>query len=187
MSRPRPCERKCRTCGYWKHHSRFHNWRSKGSLATKFAADCLDCETTARNEEKNKDRALWIIKQRTQDHAKKHGLTTEFMWVNMNWRSLVPMMRAMMTEEALCTSCGHAFDSEPDIQLEHRDPPRHLKDYARLHARNIGLACASCNGKKSKTPYAVWLDREEAARLSNEVDRSSWANQPDYGPLFEPR
>jgi hypothetical protein len=94
------------------------------------------------------------------------------MWVDMNWRALVPVFRAMCTPEAFCLSCGHKFDHERDIQIEHRAPPRHIDDYARIHARNIGLACASCNRGKSIAPYEEWLDREEERRLSNQADRS---------------
>jgi hypothetical protein len=183
---PRPCERKCRTCGYWKHYSRFQRKAGKRSLS-RFSPDCRDCETKARNERKNEDRPLWIIKERARDHATKHGLAFEFMWINMNWRSLVPMARAMMTEEALCTSCGHGFDNERDIQLEHRSPPRYRGDLARVHARNIGLACASCNRGKSDAPYDDWLDQQEEARLSNEADltRMPATQLPVQMALFE--
>lgn len=169
---PRPCERKCRACGYWKHYSRFRNKSGVRSNSTKFAADCKDCETKTRNERKNEDRALWIIKLRARDHAAKHNLTFEFMWINMNWRSLVPLVRAMMTDEGLCASCGHGFDNERDIQLEHRSPPRFRGDLARIHRRNIDFLCASCNRGKSDVDYDDWLDRQEEARLSNEADLS---------------
>lgn len=171
----RDCERECRECGKWKHYSRFHNWRSKGSLATKFAADCLDCQQKQRNKRKNKDRALWIIKERAQDYARKYGISSKFIWVNMNWRALVAPFRGFMTPEGLCVSCGHKFDSDQDIQLEHREPVRTFPDKidtGRIHARNIAISCASCNRRKSNIPYAEWLDREEEARISNEANPS---------------
>jgi len=110
------------------------------------------------------------LKERARDHAAKHGLSFEFMWVNMNWRSLVTMARAMMTDEALCSSCGHGFDNERDIQIEHRNPPRFRGDTTRIHARNIGFSCASCNRAKSNMDYDDWLEQQEGARLSNEAD-----------------
>ena len=89
----------------------------------------------------------------------------------MNYRALVPVFRAMMTDEARCLCCGHPFDNERDIQIEHNNAPRHRQDFARLHTRNLSIACASCNGAKSKTPYDAWLDQQEEARLSNESYR----------------
>ena len=186
MSIPRPCERQCRTCGYWKHHSRFRSKSGKGSLSTKFASDCRDCETKHRNAEKNKDRALHIMKERARDHAAKHGVSFDFMWINMNWQSLVPIYRALLTDEASCTCCGHRFDHERDIQIEHNNPPRFAGDFARLHARNISFACASCNRTKSDAAYDEWLDRQEQARLSNEDNPSpSLVREPNPGPLFD--
>jgi hypothetical protein len=123
------------------------------------------------------------MRERARDHAAKHGVSFDFMWINMNWRSLVPAYRAMMTDEALCTCCGHRFDNERDIQIEHNNPPRHTGDLARLHARNISFACASCNRGKSATPYDEWLDQQEQARLSNEVDRKKitlFDQQPEF-------
>ena len=74
----------------------------------------------------------------------------------------------MMTSEGLCQGCGHPFVNERDIQLDHIEPPRSEKDWARLHTRNLRLACASCNGTKGKKVFSEWLDEQEGARLSNE-------------------
>jgi len=184
MSIPRPCERQCRTCGYWKHHSRFRIKAGHGSMS-RFFPDCRDCETKQRNERKNEDRALWIMKERAREHARKTGVSFDFMWMNMNWRALVPPFRAMMSKGALCLCCGHQFLNERDIQIEHNNPPRFLGDFARLHARNISLACASCNRTKSDAPYSEWLDQQEEARLSNQANPSpSLTREPDPGPLF---
>lgn len=85
----------------------------------------------------------------------------------MNYRALVPLLRAMMTPEGLCLACGHAFVNERDIQIEHIEPPRDDKDWARLHARNLRLCCGSCNRTKGKKSFLEWLDEQEGARLSN--------------------
>lgn len=186
---PRPDERLCSKehggCGYWKHHSRFRNWEDVRTHLTRFAVRCLDCETKERNERKNEDRPLWIVRERARRYARKYGVSFDFMWINMNWRSLVPMYRAMRTEEGLCTSCAHPFDSEPDVQFDHICPMRSDKDYARLHARNIAIRCSSCNRGKADKPYDEWLDQQEGARLSNEENPSAaLMREPDPGPLF---
>lgn len=170
---PRPCERRCIQCGEWKHHSRFHSWRRKdrGSNSTdapiRFSVRCRDCEQKLRNEKKNEDRPKAIIEQRARAAAARAGKSFEFFWVQMNYRALVPLLRAMMTEEGLCLGCGHKFQNERDIQIEHCEAPRSDTDWARLHARNLRLTCGSCNRTKSQKPFAQWLDEQEGARISN--------------------
>ena len=169
----RPCERRCVKCGLWKHFSRFRNFRQHGSLKDiGFSAKCRDCEQIERNEKKNEDRPSSIIDNRAAVWARKLGVTKEFMLVNMNWNALKPVLRAMMSDEGLCLSCGHGFEGDRDIQIEHREPPRDNQDWARHHARNIGIFCQSCNGTKGNKPYAPWLDEQEEARISNERHRA---------------
>jgi len=135
-----------------------------------FKPECRDCEQKARNEKKNADRPLAIIRQRAAVAATKAGVSREFMWVQMNYRGLVPYMRAAMSSEGLCLCCGHPFQNERDIQIEHIEPPRGPRDWDRLHARNLRLGCGSCNRTKGKKPFADWLDEQEGARLSNLAD-----------------
>lgn len=172
MTKPRPCERFCPGCERWKHHARYRSWRQRqgrnGSVSTKFARLCRDCEQIERNERKNEDRPLAIIRKRAADHARRAGAPFEFFWINMNYRALVPYYRAALSSEGLCLSCGHPYDDEKDVQIEHRAPPRHKQDWARLHARNLGFACANCNGTKTSKEYERWLDEQEDCRLSNE-------------------
>jgi 5-methylcytosine-specific restriction endonuclease McrA len=179
MADPRPCERRCKPvsqggCGEWKHYSRFHSWkdkrRSNSTIAVQFSPLCRDCEQRIRNEKKNADRPLAIIENRARAMAVKVGESFEFVWIQLNYRSLVPLMRAMMTPEGLCQGCGHDFVNERDIQIEHLEPPRIARDFARQHTRNLRLFCGSCNGTKGKKPFAVWLDEQEGARLSNLTD-----------------
>jgi len=167
---PRPCERQCVQCRNWKHHSRFRSQKldRHGTVSiTTFRARCKACEQKNRNETKNSDRPRSIIEQRARAAASKAGESLEFFWTQMNYQSLVPMLRAMLTPEGLCCGCGHEFLNERDIQIEHCEPPRHAKDWARLHTRNLRLFCASCNGAKTKKPFAEWLDEQEDARLSH--------------------
>jgi 5-methylcytosine-specific restriction endonuclease McrA len=179
---PRPCERRCTRCKEWKHYSRFRSFKTRYGV-TQFRPKCKACEQIERNEKKNADRPAAIIDNRAANQASKAGVAKSFFLVNMNFRALVPMLRAMMTPEGLCTSCGHPFLNERDIQLEHREPPRHSQDWARLHARNIGLACTSCNGTKGPKPYAIWLDEQESTRLTNEYSRSPQSPDPPMVPV----
>ena len=184
----RPCERQCRTCKLWKHHSRFRQRQRPTPHGTvwEFDPDCRDCQQKIRNEQKNTDRPLAIIRQRAATIARRSGESTEFALTQLNYAALVPVLRALMTPEGLCQSCGHQFLNERDIQIEHLEPPRHQRDFARLHARNIRLGCGSCNRTKGSKPYAVWLDEQEGARLSNLAGRQSPAGpSPDQGELFQ--
>ena len=178
---PRPCERQCPRCEQWLHTSRFRS-RQQGThgsvCTTKFNRLCRACEQKERNERKNEDRPLAIMKHRAGAHATKYGASPRFFWVNMNYRALVPVLRAMLGPEGVCLSCGHKFVNERDIQIEHRFPPRHRQDWARLHARNLTLLCGSCNNGKHSIDPAIWLDDQEAARIANEPQ--SW-----QGTLWE--
>jgi hypothetical protein len=170
MSDPRPCERKCAgPCGEWKHHSRFvgRKRRSPNGTVWEFNKTCRDCEQKARNEKKNADRPLAIIQNRAASAATKAGVSREFFWVQMNYRALVPILRALLSPDGLCLGCGHSFLGERDIQIEHWYPPRSVQDWALLHTRNLRFTCASCNGTKSHKPPLQWLDEQEGARLSN--------------------
>jgi 5-methylcytosine-specific restriction endonuclease McrA len=167
----RPCERQCERCKEWKHHSRFKAKRIPHSTVGKiyFSPRCRACDQIERDEKKNADRPLYVIRQRaaTAGH-KAGGVGTEFFMTQMNYHNgLVPLMRILMSDEGRCITCGHAFLNEHDIQIEHIRPPRHNQDWARLHARNLRLFCASCNRSKSNKPFDDWLDEEEEKRLSN--------------------
>jgi len=173
---PRPCERQCKgQCGLWKHYSRFRSWGTRSGKfhqgerfsTVSFAPVCKDCEQKERNEKKNTDRPKAIIEQRARSAATKAGVSFQFFWTEMNYRALVPVLRASLTEEGLCLGCGHDFVNERDIQIEHLEAPRHQQDWARLHTRNLRLFCASCNGTKARKPFFEWLDEEEIKRLSN--------------------
>ena len=169
---PRPCERQCKgPCGLWKHYSRFRSWKDKrlrnSTVSVEFSRICRDCEQKERNEKKNLNRPKAIIEQRAKAAAIKASASFDFFWIQMNYQALVPMMRALLSPEALCLCCGHKFENERDIQIEHHNPPRHSQDWALLHTRNLGFACGSCNRTKGAKPNIQWLDEEESKRLSN--------------------
>ena len=174
----RPCERQCAKCFEWKHYSRFRSWKHRRAqtsmdVCIEFRPMCKDCEQIERNERKNVDRASAIIDGRAARAARTAGVPKPFFWINMNWQGLVDEMRPKMTPEARCLVCGHPFLNERDIQIEHREPLRHPQDWARHHARNISISCASCNQTKRDKPYAQWLDEQEEARKSNEAHRTA--------------
>lgn len=165
----RPCERHCPGCNQWLHHSRFRvSTQGHRTVSLLFKRLCKACEQIQRNERKNVDRAKAIIKKRAINRAGYLQVPPSFMLINMNWYSLVPQLRALMSKEGRCQICGHMFLNERDIQIEHHEPPRHRGDWAREHARNLGLGCTACNGTKSNKPFAQWLDEQESARLSNQ-------------------
>lgn len=167
MSDPRPCERQCAQCNEYKHYSRFKLKTAGNASVSRFNSVCRDCEQRVRNEKKNADRPRAIIEQRAAAAAAKAGVSRQFFWVQMNYRALVPIMRALMSDEGLCLDCGHKFVNERDIQIEHWYCPRSLQDWALLHTRNIGFTCGSCNRTKGVKPPLQWLDEQEGARLSN--------------------
>ena len=179
---PRPCERQCPGAHgeiHWRHHSRFGSRKRKnpdGSVRIVFDRLCKDCEQILRVEKKNEDRPRAIIYGRAEAHRNRFapGVPVDFFWVNMNYQAQVPLYRALTSPEGLCPCCGHAFDDEKDIQIEHRAPPRKNlghPDWARLHGRNLGFGCGNCNGTKTNKEYERWLDEQEDARQTNEADR----------------
>jgi hypothetical protein len=181
----RPCERQCAECKLWKHHSRFRTWKRRHStVSTAFSLRCRDCEQRLRNIVKNEDRPRALILQRAAQAATKAGCSREFFWVQMNYRNLVPILRAAMTKESQCLGCGHAFLNERDIQIEHIEPPRSLTDFARLHARNLRLLCGSCNRTKGPKSFTIWLDEQEQARASHLAEPVPLP--PVQGQLFPP-
>jgi HNH endonuclease len=189
--RPRPCERQCKECGEWKHHSRFRSFRNNpgrnSTNSTKvisFSPRCRDCEQKKRNEKKNTDRPKAVIEQRARSAASKASTSFDFFWIQMNYRALVPELRALMTDEGLCKGCGHRFMNERDIQIEHIEPPRFEKDWARLHARNLRLVCGSCNRTKGNKPNSEWLDEQEGARLSNLKRPNSEVKNEETGDVW---
>jgi hypothetical protein len=159
----------CRTCGQWLHPTRFRvtnkpDARRHTSVPT-FEPDCRLCEQTKRDLAKNTNRPRALIEYRAKKRARESGVTLAFVMADLNYEALVGPFAAAAAG-GLCPNCGHPFRNERDIQLDHCEPPRHPKDWTRLHARNLGFLCGTCNSGKGKKPYASWLDDQEQARLS---------------------
>jgi len=158
----------CSGCDQWLHPSRFRpSEKGHGSVA-RFHSQCRACEQSNRTDRKNEDRALAIIRSRASNIARRAHVPLEFVMNDLNYRSLVVPLRAVLDhpEDAVCGNCGHGYINERDCQLDHREPPRHDQDFARLHATNVTLVCASCNTSKGNREYSVWLDEQEQTRRS---------------------
>lgn len=130
----------------------------------------------------NADRALVIVQQLAATAAHNAGVNAEFFMTEMNYRWLVPVMRELMSD-GQCLSCGHAFLGERDIQIEHIEPPRHKQDWARLHARNLGLFCGVCTTTRRGKPFEQWLreqwlkEQESTPRVGPRVNRKPPGNR----------
>jgi 5-methylcytosine-specific restriction endonuclease McrA len=137
-------------------------------MCTKFNKLCKACEQIDRNERTNGDRAKSIIEGRAQQRAHDLGLSRYFFLVEMGWNTLIVPLRALLDNpDARCQSCGEPFLNHRDIQIEHIEAPRFRGDEAREHARNLRFLCQSCNVTKQKMGHSVWLDDQNAARISN--------------------
>jgi hypothetical protein len=114
--------------------------------------------------EENADEGVAFIRRLAAAAARKAGETTEFFMSEMNYRALVPIMRELKNGGLLCQSCRRPLASERDIQIDHILPPRHAKDWARLHAGNLVWFCRACNSSRSGKPFTQWLDEQWGRR-----------------------
>ncbi len=176
-------------CGEYKPPSQFYGRKRETPNGTiwEFDSECKLCQQNKRVEQKYEDLARWIIEQRAESHAGRFSQTKEFMMApwGMNYESLVAPLRGILEalngdpKPSLC-ACGHKFRSESDIQIEHRSPPHDDDDYARLHARNLGWGCTSCNSGKKDMEYDDWLDSEEQKRQSAVATNHGVSVPPDF-------
>lgn len=132
---------------------------------------CKACEQIKRNQRKSDDRARSVIEDRAGERARYIGRSKEFLLDDMNWEKLIHWMRSEMLPGARCPVCNHHYLNSRDIQIDHVLPPRFKGDWAREHVGNLRLICQSCNVAKGKKDFAVSLDDQEAARVSNERSR----------------
>lgn len=170
-------QRYCKTHKRYLHYSKFckRQRRTPDGAIWEYDEECKACQQIKRNEKKNEDRARALVERRAISRASKLGVPRKKLLDDMHYLDLVPYVRAMLTDEGVCVDCGHKFQGEPDIQFEHREPPREdpWPDWAREHAKNITLACGNCNLVKSDKPWAMYLDDSEEARLINERHQQS--------------
>lgn len=184
LSPPGPQRRDMRYCMThkgWVHYSRFcRRWRPDRGI-WHWDEECKACQQIKRNEKKNQDRARALVERRAISRARILEVPKQKLLQDMHYLDLVADVRAKMTDEGKCVDCGEGFiDGDADIQFEHREPPRDDRwpDWAREHARNITLACGSCNRTKGNKPYSDYLDEAEETRMINEQ------HQRGRGKLF---
>lgn len=170
----------CRGHGEWHHHGRFQDHKAADGSICRYDLDCKLFQQTKRVEAKNVDLARATVEGRAKEIVRKANewakatgeqkINLEFVMYNLNYRSLIPMVRAYLVwgEESLCPNCGSPYDSKSTLHFDHREPPRNPRDWARLHARNIGPLDKECNTPKNDMAYAKWLDVEETKRLNAE-------------------
>jgi 5-methylcytosine-specific restriction endonuclease McrA len=161
----------CPGCNRWLHSSKFRPSEKGHGTVARYHSNCRVCEQSDRNDAKNEDRAKAIVLQRAAVRAEKAGVPTSFFMEELNWKSLIGMVDAYLDkpERVLCPNCGDHYIGERDFQIDHREPPRHVRDWERLHARNCGPLCTSCNVAKSDRTYVDWLEDQEVRRLSVEA------------------
>lgn len=175
----------CRGHAEWHHHSRFKRRRRETPHADvwEYDPDCRLWQQTQRVAAKHDDEALRIVEGRARKVVTRANKVPEepkigidFVMGALNYKSLVPMVRATIAwpDECLCPNCGSTFDKP--IELDHRAPPRHPRDWARLHARNIGPLDHECNTSKNDMSYEPWLDLEEDKRLSAQAHNDQLSN-----------
>ena len=108
---------------------------------------------------RDRDHARAIIDRRADVRARQLRVTKGFILVDMNWRALIPLMRALLGPDGVCPDCGRGFRNDRDIAIDHLEPPRRYHDWAREHARNISLVCCSCKSRKQRLSLADYLDK----------------------------
>lgn len=156
-------------------------------------ANCRLAEQTIRDHGKEFDPARYAIEGRAKslaaDLSKALGNTIsyKFVLIELNWRGLVPIMRALLSPDGLCLNCGRHRDGTRNLHIEHRCPPIHVADWPAQHARNLWIACGGCNGSKGRhDANREWLEREHRKWM---IDRQ-WAEHagekgwPAYEPVF---
>lgn len=183
----------CRGHDEWHHHSRFRRRRRENPHADvwDYDPDCRLWQQTQRVASKHDDEARRIVEGRAKKivtKANKAGepkIGLDFVMGALNYTSLIPMVRATIAwpDECVCPNCGSSFDKP--IELDHRAPPRDARDWARLHARNIGPLDHECNTSKSDMSYEAWLELEEDKRLSAQAHNDNLAQASELRLNFD--
>ncbi|HKE76649.1 MAG TPA: hypothetical protein VKB57_23730 [Acidimicrobiales bacterium] len=155
--------------------------------------DCRLAEQTIRDHGREADPARFAIEGRAKSFAgelsKALGNTIgyHFVLIELNWRALTPIMRALLAPDGLCLNCGRHRQAARHLHIEHRIPPLCLADWPAQHARNLWIACGGCNVEKGRNDAdRAWLEREHRKWV---IDRE-WATHagergwPAYDPAF---
>jgi len=183
----------CKGHDEWHHHSRFNRRRRPGKnpddVIWIYDPDCKLWQQTQRVADKNDDRATHIVEVRARrivNSANKvigePKIGIDFVMGALNYRCLIPMVRAGLAwpDESFCPNCGSPCKPE----FDHRAPPRHPRDWARLHARNIGPLDHECNSSKGDISYEAWLDLEESKRLDAQAHNQRLAREAELHDAY---
>lgn len=178
----------CPSCGTWLHYSKFSPAKqSCDGTTTTFRRQCRACEQSERDDRKNENRALLKITASARSHARHWNVTADELLFDLGWAQLEDWVAAAIGGKAKCINCLHSFLGPDDVQIDIRDPVRHADDTARMHVRNVGPLCRSCNIRKSGKPYSQWLDEEEQARqsvMARYTETRLIPDGPGQGKLF---
>ena len=130
--------------------------------------NCRLAEQTIRDHDKDADPARSAIEGRAKEHAghlsKAVRSTIGYKWVliELNWRGLIPIMRAMLSPDGRCLNCAKHWSDPKKLHIEHRVPALGITDYAGHHARNLWIACEGCNWDKGRHDNdREWIEREQ--------------------------
>lgn len=156
----------CPGCKQWLHYSRFSPLEKCNGTVTRFRPKCRVCEQSERDDRKNESRALVKIERSARSHARDWDVTADELLYDLGWAELEDWVQASIDGKAKCINCLHPFLGPDDVQIDIRDPVRSPADRARMHVRNVGPLCRSCNNRKKHKAYSDWLDEEEHARLA---------------------
>lgn len=157
----------CPGCNTWLHYSRFSPKRQTDhGTVVQFHPKCRVCEQSERDDQKNESRALAKIQASARSHARYWDVTADQLVYDLGWVKLESWVEAALDGQIECINCLHPFRGPDDVQIDIRHPVRNPQDTARMHVRNVGPLCKSCNIRKGNKGYSEWLDEEEDARQS---------------------
>src|SRR5262249_44231693 len=119
---------------------------------------CIGCETTARNDEKGRDRLLAKARDTIRRHARKWGLTAADFCEQFGWN--IDQLKHDINHASKngCPYChrqfatmGHGLsDITIDIINPKTDP---------LYTTNTKIICQTCNREKGRTPPEIWAHK----------------------------
>lgn len=184
------------------HHARLEpvedfDWHSyktaTGSVRRLPEPNCGLAKQTIKDHGKEADPARYAIEGRAKelagDLSKALGNTIgySFVLIELNWRALIPIMRALLGPDGRCFNCGRHHGDPRKMHIDHRVPPLCTADWPAQHTRNLWIVCAGCNtGKGRNEVNRDWLEREHRKWM---IDRK-WADHagqkgwPAYEPSF---
>lgn len=166
------------------------------------AASCALFLNTAKDNARAADPAYEAIRGRAQVLAgamsKAFGctITTAFVWDELNYKSLVGPMRALIAPDGICQGCArdhnaNAVYGDPSLprfwHIAHQDPARSLRDLPRHHAENLKLRCPGDNLSQHQQLQASWVE----LNFQRWTIARGWAGKagrvrgwPPYDPKF---